>query len=85
MGNCVSSQSQQAALEKQAASGRGRSIVSLRKVFVFVSFSHKTYLDKPKHTRVCSSPVRTKVVIGNIKKHVGNMYDRFIESLAQAH
>ncbi|XP_032783357.2 uncharacterized protein LOC116921209 isoform X1 [Daphnia magna] len=31
MGNCVSSQSQQAALEKQAASGRGRSIVSLRK------------------------------------------------------
>ncbi|XP_046637911.1 uncharacterized protein LOC124316169 isoform X4 [Daphnia pulicaria] len=31
MGNCVSSQSQQAVVEKQAATGRGRSIVSLRK------------------------------------------------------
>lgn len=36
MGNCVSSQSQQAVVEKQAATGRGRSIVSLRKVNVFL-------------------------------------------------
>jgi len=36
MGNCVSSQSQAGALEKQAAGSRGRGLVAMRKV-IYIS------------------------------------------------
>ena len=38
MGNCVSSQSQAGVVEKQAATSRGRSIVSIRKVRSNIDF-----------------------------------------------
>jgi hypothetical protein len=46
MGNCVSSQSQQAVVEKQAATGRGRSIVSLRKVCVICFYILTVYFQE---------------------------------------
>ena len=38
MGNCVSSQSQAGAMEKQAASTRGRGLVAMRKVGIITFF-----------------------------------------------
>lgn len=41
MGNCVSSQSQAGALEKQAAGSRGRGLVAMRKVYVHINFTYR--------------------------------------------
>ena len=52
MGNCVSSQSQQAAVEKQTATGRGRSIVSLRKVCVISFYILIVYFEELSQNKI---------------------------------